>query len=289
MAFDGRRLAGIQYIGIQGVSCACKRAIQRLVLAGERIEHATLLTAGQSHAFLLGIEPHELIAVKSGFSSGYAGEGPRTLSEVLGLLETFGAQLEEVEVSEALMLRLDQSALTQRDLDGIERASPVRPMRWHQYILPSSGHEPINTVQIASLPAVMPWSLIDERLVKIALGFEANPDHALLLGFRQLEDIVRSRLGQEVAEGRVMAAAFAGDRSKLTWDKLSGGEHSARGQLFTGAYGAFRNPRAHRLIANDTGLALQEFLLLNLLYTLESSAVERLEDPPEQESKGAQK
>lgn len=288
MAFDGRRLAGIQYVGLQGVSRACQRAIQRLVLAGDRIERATLLTAGQSHAFLLSIEPLECIAVKSGFSSGYAGEGPRTLSEVLGLLETFGAELEEVEVSEALMLRLDQSALTKRDLDGIERASPVRPMRWHQYMLPSSGHEPIDTFQTASLPAVMPWSLIDERLVKIALGFEANPDHALLLGFRQLEDIVRSRLGQEVAEGRVMVAAFAGDRSKLTWDKLSGGEHSARGQLFTGAYGAFRNPRAHRLIANDTGLALREFLLLNLLYTLESSAVERPEDPPEQESKGAQ-
>ncbi len=39
--------------------------------------------------------------------------------------------------------------------------------------------------------------------------------------------------------------------------------------LFTGAYMAFRNPRAHRELAHDLGAALGEFLLLNQLYLLE--------------------
>lgn len=275
------RLAGIQYVGIQGVSQSCKRAVQRILLAGDRIDAATLLTAGASHALLLEAQPLELIAVKSGFRSGYAGEGPRTLSEVLSLLETFGVELEEIEVSSALLQRLDRSALTERDLTEIQKAAPVRPMRWHRYILPSSDYAVINADEVGRLPQVMPWALLDSRLVKIALGFDANPDHALLLAFRLLEDTVRARLGQEVPEGRVMATAFAGDRSKLTWDKISAGEHSARGQLFTGAYGAFRNPRAHRLLPNDSGLALHEFLLLNLLFTLEALAIPRPEEPDE--------
>jgi len=289
MAFDGRRLAGIQYMGLQGISRSCKRAVQRLLLSGEQITQATLLTAGQSHALLIQIEPLETIAVKSGFSSGYSGEGPRTLSEVLRLLQSFSVELEEVEVSTPLMQRLDESALTQRDLDGIERAPPVRPLRWHKYIRADEDYEVVQPEMIISLPEVMPWALIDKRLALIALGFEANPDHALLLGFRKLEDIVRARLGQEVPEGRVMATAFAGDRSKLTWDKLPGGEHSSRGQLFTGAYGAFRNPRAHKLTQSPPGLALQEFLLLNLLYTLERTAIDRPEEEPEQDAQASRK
>ena len=51
-------------------------------------------------------------AVKSGFASGYGGEGPAALSYALQLLEAHGVELEEVEVSADLIERLDDSALT---------------------------------------------------------------------------------------------------------------------------------------------------------------------------------
>jgi hypothetical protein len=275
MMLTKSRPAGIQYMGLAGMSKSCLQAVERLLNTGARIEQVMLLTAGQTHALLLQEESLGTIAVKSGFRTGYSGEGPSTLSATLHLLNAFDVEVEEIEVKAALIERLDDSALTQGDLDDIEKAAPMRPRRWYGYMLPNSCHDDGPAAFIGRLPELMPWGMLDRRLVQAALGFEANPDHALLVGFRQLEDLVRARLGQEVGEGRAFVTAFVGDRSKLTWEKVSAGEHSARGQLFTGAYGAFRNPRAHGIIEGRDVSVLQEFMLLNLLYTLERSAIDR--------------
>lgn len=273
LSLGRQRMAGIQYMGLPGISRSCKHAVHRLLMAGDRITQAWLLTADHTHAFLLHLEPQELIAVKSGFSSGYAGEGPGTLADTLAVLEKFGAEIEEITVNAALLQRLDASALTQGDLDSLQKALPVRPVRWPDYVHENGGRQRGHA--LSHMPSAMPWSLIDPRLQPMALAFEDNPDHALMSGFRHLEDLVRTRVGREASEGRILANAFVGDKSKLTWRDISPGEHSARGQLFTGAYGAFRNPRAHRLGHEEAAPALQEFLLLNLLYTLEGSAIER--------------
>jgi hypothetical protein len=275
-----RRPAGIQYMGLPGISSSCKRAVERLIQAGEKINSVMLLTAGGAHVLLLELDELETIAVKSGFRSGYAGEGPRTLAETLLLLQAFRVEIEEVEVEPGLIDRLDESALTVGDLENLRQARPVRPVRWHEYCGPTGVGDNARTEAVRGLPAAMPWGLLDARLVALAMDFETNPDHALFSGFRQLEDLVRQRIGQEPGAVRVLADAFVGDRSVLTWDKLPAGEHSARGQLFTSAYGAFRNPRAHRLVAQGSNELLQEFLTLNLLYTLERTAVKRPQDSP---------
>ena len=44
----------------------------------------------------------EVVAVKTGFSSGYPGEGPRGLAEVLSLLQAVGAELDEWEIAPRL-------------------------------------------------------------------------------------------------------------------------------------------------------------------------------------------
>ncbi|MBB4842471.1 hypothetical protein HNP55_000986 [Paucibacter oligotrophus] len=275
MMLDRNRPAGIQYMGLAGVSKSCMQAVERLLITGTQIEQVMLLTAGQTHALLLQEESLGTVAVKSGFRSGYPGEGPSTLSATLHLLEAFDVDVEEIEVKAVLIERLDDSALTQGDLDDIEKAEPVRPRRWYGYLLPNPRHDDGPVAPIRRLPELMPWGVLDGHLVQAALGFENNPDHALMVGFRQLEDLVRARLGQEVGEGRAFVTAFVGDRSKLTWKKVSAGEHNARSQLFTGAYGAFRNPRAHGMTEGRDVSALQEFMLLNLLYTLERSAIDR--------------
>ncbi|RYG57726.1 MAG: hypothetical protein EON56_01810 [Alphaproteobacteria bacterium] len=154
--------AEIQYVGLSGVSRACLDAVRRYVQYGDRIERARVLTtAGRMHALLLFIDPSETVAVKSGFSSGYSGEGPRTFAETLRLLIDYGVGIEECEVDEAVMSRVDASALTSKDLLLLESAKVVRPTRIHDYIYEGLGREERHSEQWSSIRTVMPWSLID--------------------------------------------------------------------------------------------------------------------------------
>jgi hypothetical protein len=72
----------------------------------------------------------DLVAVKSGFSSGYRGEVPRDLSTVLQLLKRHGTEIEEYLVSPEIIERIDKSCLTIDDIELIESLQPVRRTRW---------------------------------------------------------------------------------------------------------------------------------------------------------------
>lgn len=276
---DYSELAGIQYMGVPGVSAWCLKAIRRLFKSGDAIDRAVLLTGHGFHAFMLNLGEHEhpdWVAIKAGFSSGYAGEGPRTLSEALALLEAFNVPVEEVNVPPQMLQRLDQSALTQKDLAFIESASPVRPRRVADYLLPGDWGRAHRAKALSQLEPAMPWGLLDARLLDIAEIFAASPDHALMSGFRRLEETVRARLGdkqKDALDSKVFSIAFMGEAPALTWKDLPKPERIARGNLFVGAYGAFRNPRAHRERDEDWRVQLCEFLTLNMLFQLESEAI----------------
>ena len=276
---DYSELAGIQYMGVGGVSAWCIEAIRRLFKAGDRVERAVLLTASNDHAFLLNLGDDECprwVAIKAGFSSGYAGEGPRTLSEALALLEAFNVPVEEVKVPLDMLQRLDLSALTQKDMAFIESANPLRPRRVADYLLPGDWGAANRTKALSQLAPAMPWGLLDARLLDLAEIFAASPDHALMSGFRRLEETVRARLGdkqKEALDSKVFSIAFMGDTPSLTWKDLPKPERIARGNLFINAYGAFRNPRAHRERDEDWRVQLSEFLTLNMLFQLESEAI----------------
>lgn len=274
---DYSELAGIQYMGVAGVSAWCLKAIRRLFKAGDSIERALLLSADGFHAFLLNLgerEHPDWVAIKAGFSSGYPGEGPKTLSEALALLEAFNVPVEELNVSPDMLQRIDQSALTQKDLTFIESARPIRPWRLADYVLPEDWGHANRALAFGQLEPAMPWGLLDARLLNLAEVFHTSPDHALMAGFRRLEEIVRGRLGDtEALDSKVFSIAFMSESPALTWKDIPKSERIARGNLFIGAYGAFRNPRAHREREEDAALQLSEFLTLNTLYRLESEAV----------------
>lgn len=272
-------LAGIQYFGLAGISASCAKAVQRLIASDEKVARALLLSAEGYHAFLLNLgdeECEEWVAIKTGFSSGYAGEGPRTLSETLALLEAFDVFVEEVAVQPALLQRLDRSALTSKDLEFATHANPVRPRRWADYMYEVDFGYANRSRAIGRLQAAMPWGVLDKRLYDLAKSFESNPDHALMAGFRRLEEAIRARLGdkqKEALDSKVFSIAFMGDAPMLEWKDLPKSERIARGNLFIGAYGAFRNPRAHRERDEDSRVQLSEFLTLNMLFQLESEAI----------------
>jgi len=271
----GNKPAGIQYIGLAGVSASCIRAVRRILQYGDRVVSAKLLTSHQSHCLLLELDSVETMAVKSGFASGYGGEGPRALATVLNMLYAQGAEINEYKVSSDLLERLDASALTIRDLDSLDTMRPVRPNRWYDYIF-DAGVEHLGAAGIwHQFDPTIPWAIIDPRIADLALNFFEDPDRSISTGFRRLEDIVRKRINDTASSVRLFAIAFQGDKSKLFWGDIDSGEHNGRGQLFSGAYMAYRNPRAHKELKDGVRAALSEFVLLNQLYVLEGEAIER--------------
>lgn len=280
-------LCGIQYVGEPGISKHCFDAVLRTIQYGERITHAKILSADWRHCLLLKSEVDVRIAVKSGFSSGYPGEGPRTFAEALWILQEFGVDIDECKVPPKLLERLDLSALTCEDLELIERTEHIRPSRWYDYIYDAGvmRDASLNDLikKIDRRPDLtkffepsMPWAIIDERITDLALKFFDNPDTSIFTGFRRLEDIIRNRTKEDVQSARVYADAFQGEQSPLTWKGLNKSEHNGRAQLFSSTYMAYRNPRAHSELKAAPRLMLTEFLLLNHLYTLERTAIPRV-------------
>ncbi|MEQ1661891.1 MAG: TIGR02391 family protein [Thiobacillus sp.] len=267
------RLAGIQYVGLPGISKTCAQAIQRMLQYGDHIARATLLTSGHDHCLLLIVDEDDKVAVKSGFASGYGGEGPSALSMVLKLLLDHGANVEEVEVDRAILERIDSSALTVRDVDAICSSKVVRPTRIYDYIYDARLSSDSLGMHWNRFPAVLPFAIIDRRIADLALRFHEEPNDTLLQGFRRLEDTIRQRTASKEHGAKLFSQAFQGEGAKLTWEDVQPSELVGRVNLFTGAYMAHRNPRAHQELKDSTHELLSEFLLLNHLFKLESKAV----------------
>lgn len=269
-------LAGIEYHGLQGITRACRGAVIRLIQCREPITAVRILSCERRHCLLLTIGPGEdRVAIKSGFGSGYSGEGSHGLSYVLQLLENHGAEIEEVDVDKALFERLERSALTSDDLERIDSARPVRPQRWHEYMFEGDWDAKENGRIWWEFEPVIPYAIIDGRLTDLSLAFWDDPDAKLVTGYRRLEDLVRAETGLTEYGSQLMSAAFLGDKSVLCWPDISEAEQRGRGNLFTGAFMAHRNPRAHQELRPDTAAQLRELLLLNHLYALERESSAR--------------
>ena len=168
------------------------------------------------------------------------------------------------------MERLDNSFLTKDDIALLDKAAIRRAGSWRDYV-----HDKDSTMQGTDrmwreFPPVIPYAIVDGRIVDLALTFWDNPDDTLLKGYRRLEDIVRKRSKIDEHGSKLFSQAF---RGSLNWENLDEGEKNGRMNLFTSAYMAYRNPRAHRELEGNSHNQLREFLLLNLLYTLESDLV----------------
>ncbi|SRR5712692_697795 len=267
-------LAGIEYSGLAGISQDCQDAVMRLLQYGDRITRARILSCSNEHCLLLTVNVGDLIAVKSGFGSGYLGEGSHAFSYVLRLLDAHGAEIEEYEVDDDVIERLDRSSLTQSDIDKLDAAHPVRPTRWHNYVFEKDWENEKSGALWKEFHPVIPFAIIDSRIIDLAISFWEGPDDRLLTGYRRLEDIVRLRTGVDEHGAKLFSQAFQGTEAKLGWKDLDSGEQAGRGLLFTGVYMAYRNPRAHRELKDYANEQLAELLLLNHLYLLEKESSE---------------
>jgi hypothetical protein len=268
-------LAGIEYYGLPRISAECQDAILRLLQYGDQITRVRILSCSGEHCLLLTVNVGDLIAVKSGFGSGYAGEGSHAFSCVLQLLDSHKAEIEEYNVTPDVIERIDNSSLTQADLDNLDAAKPIRPSRWHDYIFEDHWERAQGGTLWLEFQPVVPFAIIDSRIIDLAISFWDGPDDKLLTGYRRLEDIIRKRTKIDEHGQRLFSQAFLGPTAKLVWKDVDAGEQTGRASLFTAVFMAYRNPRAHREVRGYANDQLAEFLLLNHLYHLEKDSIER--------------
>lgn len=213
---EDQRPAGIEYHGVAGGSDDCQSTVVRLIQCGVRIARVRILTVRNEHALLLCNEVGDQIAIKSGFTSGYGGTGPTAFSVTLELLNRENAEIDELIVEPAVLERLDASALTVADLSAIADSRPVRPGRWNDYILERHFEAARDGALWRDFPRVMPFSIIDPRIMDLARDFWADPDGRLNRGYRRLEDAVRKRTGIDEIGAKLFSRAF-GKTPALGW------------------------------------------------------------------------
>lgn len=278
-------LSGIEYYGTAGITARCLTALTMVIQAGYGvIKTAFLLSNVDSsskcgtHCFLLWPETSDPIVIKSGFSSGYGGEGPRGLSSALQILIRHNIDIEEYAVDAGFIQRVDSSCLTLVDLELFETLRPVRPTRYYDYILlreEERGSYNDNVVK-ALFAKNIPFSLIDNRIMDLAIDFFDNPDANLMTGYRRLEDLIRKRTGMEGESGsKLFSQAFLNNDAPLYWPELPDAEARGRATLFSSVYMAYRNSRAHKENQTSIDDAIREFLLINQLFILESQAQQK--------------
>ncbi|MEM9383424.1 MAG: TIGR02391 family protein [Pseudomonadota bacterium] len=271
-----RLVEEIEYRGRSGATQTCLTALAELLQRHWEISHTALVTCGQNHGFVVIVQESWPIVIRSGFSSGYNGEGPRGLATALSLLGERNTEVEEYCVPKSFMQRLNNAQLLAKDIERLIAQKPVRPTRIYDYIW--SGTDGKRLGFYDAYPLTLPCAVLDPRLDKVLPQYLVDPDATLLKAYVQLESRIRERSQAGKEPGvRLMRKAFNPDNALLKWHGRDREEAQSLMHIFSGVYGAFRNRRAHEPVTSTPDLALRELLLLNELYRLESEAVGALE------------
>ncbi|TEU27171.1 TIGR02391 family protein [Acinetobacter seifertii] len=271
----------VEYWGNQGITQTCLMSLCNLIQTHSDLTYALLLTNEQTHAFIIKDENESFYVIRSGFTSGYMGEGPRGLATALTLLKRHEIETEEILVSSKILRKANNSTLNDSEIGLLFKQEIIRPIRLHDYIYPFTTEVADTHKRKRYYPLELPYSILDDRIFDLALLFKQDPDSALLKAYKRLEDIIRDRTDLTEHSSKLFSQAFQGDNALLTWNAPDIGEIKGRTNLFTGTYMAFRNARAHRESTENYAQMFREFLLVNELYLLEGEAIERssLEEP----------
>lgn len=270
---NGVELADAQYHGDSGSTAPCVKAIAMLLSSDEVIKSAYLISYESAHAFIIFNEYEHAYVIRPGFRSGYPGQGPHGLAVALKMLDRHRVDIDEYVVDSQFMERVESSFLLVEDLENLRKKRPVRPQRWCDYIDNVEGGGWGRLELSHHYPFMIPFALIDERIIDIAVSFFGNEDASLVLAYRRLEDSIRKRTGLSGEGTKLFSRAFMMDESPLKWDVPDEGEKKGRANIFMGCYMSFRNARAHREIKSSVAESLRELMLVNELFRLEAESL----------------
>lgn len=264
-----------QYLGLSTTTESCLASLAR-VCQVDKIHSAILISFDSRHGFILRSQADCVYVIRSGFSSGYSGEGPKGLSSALNILLRFDIEIGEIAVDRKFLQRLNNATLTDRDFAFVETQPSRKAGSWSHYLTPCDKEIPYESINIGGFfPLEMPFSLLDKRIMDLALCFFQNPDHAVNSAFRRLEELVRARTGLAESGSKLFSKAFHGDNPILYWELPDKNESKARGNLFCAVFSTYRNARAHRELKSlNLSAVLREFLMVNELFQLEATSVD---------------
>lgn len=268
----------IQYLG----TCYthdCLKAITFILQTQPHIEKALLLSNNGFHAFLI-ISEQNTYVIRSGFSSGYLGEGTKGLASALQLLLKHHVEIEEINISSKLMKKLNKASLSSTDVENISNYRYILPIQIYEYIYAIYENLDYQKNNNRYYSSELPYHLIDSRIFDLALKFKEDPNSAIMSAYTRLEDIVRLKTNSEKFSVGLLEQAFCSDKksiSQFKWDVENEEASTATGRLFTNIFKSFRNERAHSEVNKQDLHCFREFLLINELYLLESEAIQRIE------------
>lgn len=275
--FKKKEFIDAEYLGRNDSTSCCVFSVARLLYSNEILKKALLITNNQSHGFILFGQLCNIYVIKNGFSSGYSGEGPRGLSTTIKLMERHKIDIDEYEVDKYFINKIKQASLLQTDIEQLLNSNPIRPQRLIDYLLPNEPdlNDPTSYLSYCYPPS-LPYSLIDHRIIDLAIKFNDDEDQALTIAYKRLEDIVRNRTGLFDSGSKLFSKAFLLDDSPLTWDVPDNNEAKGRANMFTAIFSAYRNARMHREQRHCINQLLREFLMANELFLLEAAAIPRI-------------
>lgn len=218
------------------------------------------------------------VVIRSGFTSGYGGEGPVGTSLAITLLDDLNIRPLSVVVDSSLFERIDQGTATYEELRGLwdhSLAGWKRGKDVSHYVLErdfdrSEKHQSWRR----SVAPRLTYSLVSPDLFDLIPQFERNPREALIAGFRRLESEIRAalqRVGVETTDRaavQLIRLAFGKD-GRLRWADVpaDSSEHLGRVEMLAGAFQALRNKRAHEEDdASDHVENIQDFYVLSRVY-----------------------
>ena len=112
----------IKYEGSTRATLYCIEDFMKYLYGIRKIKDVTILTLDKYHAIMLTFESEDYIVfIKSGLTSGYPGEGPKGTSLIIRLAEEADIPIKELNVTAALLKRINSSLVTKKDVAFIKK------------------------------------------------------------------------------------------------------------------------------------------------------------------------
>ena len=112
----------IKYEGSTRATQYCIDDFMKRLYGSRKITDMTILTCEKYHALMLCFENRDLVVfIKSGLTSGYSGEGPKGTSLIIRLAEEAGIPIKELNITTALLKRINSSLATKKDVEFIKK------------------------------------------------------------------------------------------------------------------------------------------------------------------------
>ena len=275
----------VQYMGTPHDLRSCLLAIDTIVNSERPPKRASLVTWAEDrpkhlekHLFLFwSWKEARLTVVRSAFTSGYSGEGPRALSVALCMIWDKGVPMDQLYVSEDLFNAINRQHATEEMLNGLRvQGELVEPWTAHyvraedkQMVLEQTFWPMWHTPGLA-------FDFLDAELAERCHSlYPDNVGSAIREAYILVEERLRaligsSSTGEETLSGQdLISGALHPENGILTDRSLPRSERDGLFLMFKGSHMYVRNPRAHRFVdEKDPQCAIEFICLADLLLRL---------------------